>query len=514
MSDTEIEALRREIERLRAERDAARRDAAETQSRQDRSEALFAALAATAHDAIVTTDPDGTVTQWNRSAERIFGRPAAAMIGANVLEIIPDDFRAAHRAGMERARQTGTYRVVGRTVELEGLRLDGSRFPLELSLSTWRIADAQHFTAIIRDISERKQAERQLRLYVEELARKNAELERSHAELLRSNQQIAQLFSAVVEALPGSELDGRYALSERIGSGGFSVVYRGRHLETDRSVAVKVFRPSGGVITSAQLARFGREGEWRIRHPQAVEVLDFGIARSGIPYLVMELLDGQTLAEARRRGPPLRLRRVLELALAVAEVLAAAHADGILHRDIKPENLFLHRTPDGDEVLKVLDFGIAKFVGGVEQGSLELTGAGHVLGTPRYIAPERLTGRDYDGRSDVYSLGVLLYELVVGVSPLGLRGSTPWEAVTQHVTHQPRPLRDIDDRLPDSLSRLVERTLAKDPGERPHSHELAGALREILAEVAADPALAARITRAAALGVAETLDHEPTAESG
>ncbi|WAS97234.1 protein kinase domain-containing protein [Nannocystis punicea] len=497
----ELAALRRELAALRAERDAG-------------SAALFEAVAATAIDAIVTIDGAGLITQWNRGAERIFGRPADEMLGASVTEIIPDDFREAHRAGLRRARATGDYRVVGRTVELEGLRRGGARFPIELSLSTWAHGDARRFTAIVRDISERKQAERQLRQYVEELARKNTELERSHNELLRSNRQIAQLFSAVVEALPGSEIDGRYALHERIGTGGFSVVYRGSEVASGRSVAIKVFRPSGGVITSAQLARFGREGEWRIRHPNAAVVLDFGVARSGIPYLVMELLSGETLADARRRGPPPRLARVLAIALVVAEVLAAAHADGILHRDIKPENLFLHRDERGEEVVKVLDFGIAKFARRVtEAASVELTGVGHVLGTPRYIAPERLTGAEYDGRSDVYSLGVLLYELVVGVSPLGLRGRTPWEAVTQHMTYQPRSLCDVDPGLPLALSQLVDRTLAKDPAARPHAAALVDALRELLAEVEADPALAGRITRAAAFGVAETLDHERT-ESG
>ncbi|MCY1054165.1 PAS domain S-box protein [Nannocystis sp. SCPEA4] len=496
-----LAALRRELAALRSERDA-------------RSAALFEAVAATAIDAIVTIDVGGIVTQWNRSAERIFGRGAAEMLGADIAEIIPADFRDAHRAGLVRARDTGTYQVVGRTVELEGLRAGGARFPIELSLSTWRHGDARYFTAIVRDISERKQGEQQLRLYIEELARKNTELERSHNELLRSNRQIAQLFSAVVEALPGSEIDGRYALHERIGTGGFSVVYRGSELASGRPVAIKVFRPSGGVITSAQLARFGREGEWRIRHPNAAVVLDFGVARSGIPYLVMELLTGETLADARRRGPPPRLGRVLAIALIVAEVLQAAHADGILHRDIKPENLFLHRDEAGGEVLKVLDFGIAKFVRGVsDDASVELTGTGHVLGTPRYIAPERLTGAEYDGRSDVYSLGVLLYELVVGVSPLGLRGRTPWEAVTQHMTHQPRPLHDVDPGLPRSLSQLIDRTLAKDPETRPRADELVVALREIVAEVEADPVLAARITRVAAFGVAETLDDERTESS-
>ena len=502
-SEARIAGLEREVAALRGQLEAVVHEAERDQLRQ---EALFGALAATAVDAIVTTDHDGKILLWNRSAERIFGRPAAAMVGADIAEIIPEDFRAAHRAGMTRARQTGEHRVVGRTVELEGLRADGSRFPLELSLSTWKLGDRPHFTAIVRDISERKAAERQLKQYVEELAHKNSELERSRDELLRSNRQVAQLFSAVVEALPGSEIDGRYALERRIGAGGFSVVYRGREVESGREVAVKVFRPSGGVITATQLERFGREGEWYVRHPHAVEVLDFGVARSGMPYLVMELLDGCTLAEALRRGPPLTLSRALELVIAVADLLSFAHARGLVHRDIKPDNLFLHR--DGEqEVLKVLDFGIAKVIGAKDEGaSIELTGVGSVIGTPRYIAPERLSGGDYDGRADVYSLGVILYELAVGVSPLGAPGRTPWEVVARHVTYRPRRLLDIDGKLPRSLSDAVERMLDKDPAARPQAEALAQELRAVLAEVRADPGLTSRVAFAVAMGVAETLD--------
>jgi PAS domain S-box-containing protein len=488
-----------------SDHDAPGRELADIHARQE----MFAALAVSAIDAIVTTDREGKILLWNASAERIFGRAAAAMIGADIQEIIPERFRAAHQAGMARARTTGEYRVVGRTVELEGLRADGSPFPLELSLSTWRLGDAPHFTAIVRDISERKAVERQLRLYVEELARKNAELERSRDELLRSNRQIAQLFSAVVEALPGSEIDGRYTLERRIGAGGFSVVYRGREIESGRPVAVKVFRPSGGVITLDQLERFGREGEWRVNHTNAVEVLGFGVARSGIPYLVMELLDGVTLAEALHGGSAPTIARALELVIAVADLLDFAHARGLLHRDIKPENLFLHRTPDGDEVLKVLDFGIAKFVGAAAQPTSELTLAGSVLGTPRYMAPERLTGDAYDGRSDVYSLGVILYELAVGLSPLGTPGRTPWEVMARHMNHRPRPLHEIDATLPRSLTALVERMLAKEPADRPTAEELGRALRGVLTELRADPALAGRVAYAVAIGVAETLGGEP-----
>ncbi len=192
--------------------------------------------------------------------------------------------------------------------------------------------------------------------------------------------------------------------------------------------------------------------------------------------------------------------------IAVADLLSFAHARGLVHRDIKPENLFLHR--DGArEILKVLDFGIAKVIGAKDEGaSVELTGAGSVIGTPRYIAPERLSGGEYDGRSDVYSLGVILYELAVGVSPLGAPGRTPWEVVARHVTYRPRRLLDIDGKLPRSLSDVVERMLDKDPAARPQAEALAQELRAVLAEVRADPGLTSRVAFAVAMGVAETLD--------
>ena len=187
-------------------------------------------------------------------------------------------------------------------MELEAQHVDGRIFPIELTLSIYRVDGRLHYTAIIRDITERRRVDAQLRLYADELRKKNRELETSHEELLDSNRQLAQLFAVFVETLPGSELDGKYLIGKRLGSGGFSVVYSARELATDRLVAIKILRPNGGLITTAQIERFKREAApiFRIKHPNAVEVLDSGVSTGRIPYIVMELLFGCSLSQALR----------------------------------------------------------------------------------------------------------------------------------------------------------------------------------------------------------------------
>ena len=254
------------------------------------------------------------------------------------------------------------------------------------------------------------------------IARLQRDLEREKAELLRLNHklsasqlQTAAVFNSLTEVLPGLVLDNKYRIEEKIGSGGFGVVYRATHLGLQRLVAIKVFRPPAPASQHEALSRFQREGisTCRVSHPNAVAVLDSGLTAQGIAYLVMELLDGPTLHAEMLRKQRLSLQRCLQIMIPLCDVLVAAHAAGIVHRDIKPDNIMLHQTPGG-EVVKVLDFGIAKLLGPEPQNVTQMTANNELVGTPFYMAPERLDGREYDGRSDVYSVGILLYEMLAG----------------------------------------------------------------------------------------------------
>lgn len=312
-----------------------------------------------------------------------------------------------------------------------------------------------------------------------ELARKNEELTRSREDLMESNRRAQMIFSALSEVLPGTVLDGKYRLEKKIGTGGFGTVYEAMHTGLNRLVAVKVFQPRSGHATQSDLDRFRLEGvsACRIQHPNAVSILDFGISSAGIAYLVMELLSGHPLTKEISHHGRLTPERCVEIALPICEVLAEAHAAGIVHRDIKPDNIFLHQTKDG-EVVKVVDFGLAKLLG-ESRIDLQHVTIGRVIGTPTYMSPERLGNLPYDGRTDIYSLGITLYQMLCGHVPFqSLEGDICTVAV-MHLTKEARPLRDIIPGIPPELNDLVMRMLSKSPDRRPSATELCYELKHI-----------------------------------
>ena len=263
-------------------------------------------------------------------------------------------------------------------------------------------------------------------------------------------------------------LAGRYLLETRIGSGTFGTVFRARHAELGHAVAVKVLQGSASASPDS-LARFRREGitACRVRHPNAVQVMDFGVTPGGVAYLVMELLSGYSLDQELVDGRTVALARTVRIMVPVCEALAAAHRYGIVHRDVKPANIFLHLA-GGEEVPKVLDFGIARIVGEAAADP-RVTLEGFIVGTPVYMAPERFRNQPLDGRSDVYSVGITLYQMLTGRLPFAADQVDPMAVAMRHLEQAP-PAMGGD--VPAAVEAVVMNALRKRPEHRPDAQRL------------------------------------------
>jgi serine/threonine protein kinase len=272
-------------------------------------------------------------------------------------------------------------------------------------------------------------------------------------------------------------LDDKYRLDEKIGSGNFGTVYRGEHILLHHPVAIKVFRPAVGNLAYDGLERFRLEGisACRINHPNAVTVLDFDVSAGSLAYLVMELLEGQSLADELRSVGKMSPSRCAQIAAAVCDVLAEAHGAGIVHRDIKPSNVFLHRGKS-EELVKVIDFGIAKLTDDSVDADARRTITGTWVGSPAYMAPERFSGDAYDGRTDVYAVGVMMYEMLTGQLPYQSAGGQ-WSFATMHEKVADAP-GTIEPSVPARLDAAIMRAMAREPENRPAAEELASELRE------------------------------------
>ena len=271
---------------------------------------------------------------------------------------------------------------------------------------------------------------------------------------------------------PGCVLASRYRIESRIGVGSFGAVFKATHLELQGPVAVKVLGTSIATDPDA-LGRFRREGisACRVKHPHAVTVLDFGVTEAGIAYLVMEYLQGRSLDHEMEVLGRLPSERSAQILVPVCGALAEAHRAGIVHRDVKPSNIFLHRQADR-EIPKVLDFGIARLAS-ASALQQSLTVDGSLLGTPAYMAPERFSSQPYDGRSDVYSLGITLYQMLAGRLPFLTPHRDPLAMAMMQRDEKPPPLAGLDPPVPAEMEAVVLQALRKDPGQRPGADELA-----------------------------------------
>jgi serine/threonine-protein kinase len=294
--------------------------------------------------------------------------------------------------------------------------------------------------------------------------------------------------------LPGRVIEGRYRLMDKLGEGGMGTVYKVEHTRMGKVMALKVLRPDLAV-EHAVLERFRDEARIvsRLSHPNTISVFDFGELDDGNGlFIAMEYVQGYDLTRVLKTEGHLTERRAALIGVQVLRSLAEAHEAGIVHRDIKPGNVMVVNTRQGEDWVKVVDFGIAKLGGGRPHkasagapsapGSKSLTGAAEFLGTPLYCSPEQARGEVLDARSDLYSVGAMLFELVCGVGPY--EAATPSEVIHKHITSPIPSLRRHAVGVSEAFDFLLQRALAKDPKDRFQS---ADAMREALEAVVGGP---------------------------
>jgi serine/threonine-protein kinase len=264
----------------------------------------------------------------------------------------------------------------------------------------------------------------------------------------------------------GDLLAGKFRVERLLGSGGMGVVVEATHVTLKDRVALKFLR-SPKFADRETITRFLREAQAaaRIKSPHVARVLDVGTLDDGAPYMVMEFLEGTDLATILDRDGVFPIEQAVTYALQTCEALAAAHASNVVHRDVKPSNIFLTQGPDRAPLIKVLDFGISKMLDGTTSGSI--TETQRAVGSPSYMAPEQMrSAKRVDGRADIWSMGVVLYELVTGRAPFVAETIPELYALILDKSSRPTPLRSLRPEIPEELERVAERCLEKDAADR------------------------------------------------
>lgn len=265
----------------------------------------------------------------------------------------------------------------------------------------------------------------------------------------------------------GLTLDNKYQIKSKIGEGSICNIYRANILETGKFCAIKILRPNV-VKDDAAVTRFKYEvrAAHRVQHNNVVELLDANILGTGPMYMVMELLEGVTLKQELQKTGPFNLERLSNIVKQICDGLDAAHNKGIIHRDLKPDNIMLIKRPNSLDVVKLLDFGIAK-VNWDKSITAEYSPTNIVMGTPRYMSPEQCNGHQLDIRSDIYSLGIIIYELLVGAPPF--TDTSPQVLLNKHAQEPVPSLKRRRPSLPSGVERVVMHALEKSPLKRPQS---------------------------------------------
>ena len=268
------------------------------------------------------------------------------------------------------------------------------------------------------------------------------------------------------DPLIGRDVIGQYRIEKKLGAGGMGTVYLAQQTSVSRPAVIKVLRSQGESEDAS--ARFAIEAKAAssLNHPNIVTIYNYGQMEDGTLFLAMEYIEGETLADRLSRHGQLPVDRAVHIATQIANALGEAHAHGVIHRDLKPANIMLVPRAGGTDFVKVLDFGIAK----VDDSCV--TSTGFVVGTPRYMSPEQLLGKKLDCRSDIYSTGILLYEMLAGTTPF--QSETPMGWLHQHVEAAPKPPSDLSKRgkIPPAVESVVLRALAKAPDDRQKSMEM------------------------------------------